>query len=81
MHIYLSLHDPSIDQALIGLAKKKKKKNPILVIYILQRRHGQFFGIHFLTMLLKLDSEFASLIFCGTSFHNFTPRFVMDSVA
>ena len=79
MHIYLSLHDPSIDQALIGLAKKKK--NLIWVIYILQRRHGQFFGIHFLTMLLKLDSEFASLIFCGTSFHNFTPRFVMDSVA
>ena len=80
MHICLSQHDPSIDQALIGLAKKKKK-NPIWVIYILQRRHGQFFGIHFLTMLLKLDREFASLIFCGTSFHNFTQRFVMDSVA
>ena len=38
------------------------------------------FGIHFLTLFLKLEREFSPLIFCGTNFHIFSSRFVMDSV-
>lgn len=37
------------------------------------------FFIYFLILLLKLDKEFASLIFCGTRFN--APRIVIDSIS
>ena len=33
----------------------------------------------FLALLLKLEREFTSLVFCGTTCHIFAPRFVVDS--
>ena len=48
------------------------------VLHVMQQQHRQFLGIHFLTLFLKLDRKYASLVFCVTSSHIFAARIVMD---
>ena len=43
-------------------------------------RYGQWFGVHYLILDLKMFSDSEDFIFTGTIFHNFSPRFIMDSV-
>ena len=47
---------------------------------VLQIRHGQWFGVQYLILDLKTLSPSEDFIFRGTMFHNFAPRFIMDSV-
>ena len=46
---------------------------------VLQIRHGQWFGVQYLVLDLKTLSNSEDFIFWGTIFHNFAPRFIMDS--
>ena len=47
---------------------------------VLQIRHGQWFGVQYLILNLKTLSDSEDFIFWGIIFHNFVPKFIMDSV-
>ena len=70
-----------IRQSIKGFNKNLNKYN--LGYICLKRTTGAIFGIHFLTLSLKLEREFFPLMLCGTSllFLLFAPRFVMDSIS
>ena len=58
----------------------KSSDNLTWAVYVQQRRHGEFWRIHFLIFLFKQDKVFPSLIFCGTKSYIFALRFILDSV-
>lgn len=81
-----SIRDISISDLLIVYIHQKSRREINLYMYstcaisVSQRRHGQFFGIHVLILLLKLVKQLVSLTLCSTRSHIFVPRFAINSV-
>ena len=47
---------------------------------VLQIPHGQWFGVQYLILDLKTLSDSEDVIFSRIRFHNFAPRFIMDTL-